>query len=56
MGNPLAFTIADYFIGTLEKTLFNSEDENNQVLYLRYVNDIFCSFRKDVLFENFNKN
>ena len=25
------------------------------VLYLRYMDDIFCTFWKDVLFENFNK-
>ena len=48
MGNPLAPTIANYFMGTLEKNLFNTEDDNNPVLYLRYVDDIFCIFRKDV--------
>ena len=56
MGNPLAPTIANYFMGTLEeKNLFNTEDENNPVLYLRYVDDIFCIFRKDVSFEKFHK-
>ena len=55
MGNPLAPTIANYFMGTLEKSLFNTEDENNPVLYLRYVDDIFCIFRKDVSFEKFHK-
>ena len=48
-------TIANFFIGTLETNLFNTEDENNPVLYLRYVDDIFCIFRKDVSFEKFYK-
>ena len=43
-------------MGTLEeKNLFNTEDENNPVLYLRYVDDIFCIFRKDVSFKKFHK-
>ena len=46
MGNLLAPTIANYFMGTLEKYLFNTEDENNPVLYLRYVDDIFCISKK----------
>ena len=55
MGNPLAPTIASYFMGTIEKNLFDTEDENNTVLYLWYVDDIFCIFRKNVSFEKFNK-
>ena len=55
MGNPLAPTIANFFMGTLETNLFNTEDVNNPVLYLRYVDDIFCIFRKDVSFEKFYK-
>ena len=55
MGNPLAPTIANFIMGTLETTLFNKKHENNPVLYLRYVDDIFCIFRKHVLFYNFPK-
>ena len=55
MGNPLAPTIANYFMGALEKNLFNTEVENNQVLYIRYFDDINCIFRKDVSFEKFHK-
>ena len=40
---------------TLKTMLFNSEDKNNPVLYLRYVDDIFCIFRKDVSFNNFHQ-
>ena len=32
MENLLAPTIANYFIGTLEKNFFNTKDENNPVL------------------------
>ena len=55
MGNPLAPTIANFFMGTLEATLFNKDDVNNPVLYIRYVDDIFCIFRKDVLFNDFEE-
>ena len=37
----------------LEYTLFNKENENNPVIYFRYVNDIFCIFIKDVMFSSF---
>ena len=56
MGNPLAHTIANYFMGTLEKSLLNTEDENNPVPYLRYVDDIFCNFRKQFYFKTSTKN
>ena len=40
-------------MGTLENNLFTKENENNLVIYFRYVDDIFCIFRKDVMFSNF---
>ena len=55
MGNPLVPTKANYFMVTLEKNLFNTEDEKHPLLYLRYVDDLFCTFRKDVSFENLDK-
>ena len=55
MGNLLAPTITNYFMGTLETNLFNTKDKNDPVLYLRYVDDIFCIFQKDVIFEKFYK-
>ena len=55
MGNPLAPSIANFFMGTLETKLFNTEDKNDPVIYLRYVDDIFCIFRKDVQFKKFHK-
>ena len=53
MGNPLAPNLANHFMGTLENTLFNKENENNPVIYFRYVDDIFCIFKKEVMFINF---
>ena len=53
IGNSLAPTIANYFIGTLEeKNLLNIEDVSNPVLYLRNVNDIFYIFLKNVSLKN----
>ena len=46
MGNPLAPTLANLLIGTLE-------NEDNHVIYCGYVDDIFCIFGKDVIFSNF---
>ena len=54
MGNPLAPTLANFFMGTQENNYFNADNENNPVLYCRYVDDIFCIFRKDVVFNNFH--
>ena len=52
MGNPLAPTIADYSTGTSRKHLFETEDENNPVVCLRYTDEIFCIFRKDGFLKN----
>ena len=49
MRNPLVPTLANFFMGTLENTLFNNENEGNQFT----VDDIFCTFRKDVMVNNF---
>ena len=54
LGNPaLDPTLANFPMGTLENNLFNKENENNQVIYWRYVDDTFCIFRKDMMFINF---
>ena len=55
MGNPLAPTLANFFLGVLERKLFNVEqqDISDPVFYLRYVDDIFCIFRSGVKFEPF---
>ena len=50
MGNSLAHSLANFFMVTLENTLFNKENENN---YCRYVDDVFCMFRKGVMFSYF---
>ena len=57
MGNPLAPTFANFFLGYLETNqLFNvdtTNDECNPALYVRYVDDVFCLFRKGVGHEEF---
>ena len=53
MGNPLAPTLANYFLGHLEKSLFAEHNDSNPALYVRYVDDIFVIFRKGVSFKPF---
>ena len=55
MGNPLAPTLANFFLGHLEKQLFSANDQckEHPVLYLRYVDDIFCVFRGEVDYNQF---
>ena len=49
MGNPLAPTVANFFLGYLERKLFDQElKPSHPAFYVRYVDDIFCIFRKDV--------
>ena len=48
MGNPLAPTLANFLLGHLETGLFKDCNTIDQpVFYTRYVDDIFCVFRKD---------
>ena len=53
MGNPLAPTMANFFLGFLEETLFKNTDPDYPVFYVRYVDDVFCIFRNNVDFKNF---
>ena len=46
--------LANDFTGTVENNLFNEDNENNPILYCRYVYDVFCVFRKNVMFNNFH--
>ena len=48
MGNPLAPTLANFLLGHLESGLFQDNNTCDQpAFYTRYVDDIFCVFRKD---------
>jgi hypothetical protein len=55
MGNPLAPTLANFFLGYLERNLFSESEEqyNSPKMYIRYVDDIFCIFRKDADYKPF---
>ena len=60
MGNPLAPTLANFFMGNMEIDVMNriaSKDNNipKPAMYARYVDDVFCIFRKDENFELFLK-
>lgn len=59
MGNPLAPTLANFFLGYLETNILSDETmrktsaENFPAFYVRYVDDIFCVFRKGVSHHHF---
>ena len=55
MGNPLDPTLANFFLGHLEKTLFENPDNKDELpkLYLRYIDDIYAVFKVKVLVQNF---
>ena len=46
MGNCLGPTLANFFLGSLEKILFRETKEFYPKFYRRYVDDIFCVFDK----------
>ena len=52
MGSPLGPSLANFFLGHLEMNFFNNTGINPK-LYLRYVDDIFAVFDKDVPCDNF---
>ena len=49
MGNPLAPTMANFLLGKLEDKFFEPTtiDDDYPAFYTRYVDDIFCVFRKN---------
>ena len=48
MGNPLAPTIANFFLAHLENKLFLSSLPFYPAFYARYVDDVFCIFRSEI--------
>ena len=58
MGNPLAPTLANFFLGVVETELLEKSCRDDPasgypVLYVRYVDDIFCIFREGTSHTNF---
>ena len=54
MGNPLAPTLANFFLGSLENELWETELQHAYpVFYTRYVDDVFCIFREGADFKVF---
>ena len=53
MGNPLAPTIANFFLAHLENQIFLSSLPFYPSFYSRYVDDIFCIFRSNVECDDF---
>ena len=60
MGSPLGPSLANFFLGHLEEKLFQNTSECvwgsiSPKFYIRYVDDIFAIFDKDVPSEMFLK-
>ena len=60
MGNPLAPTLANFFLGFLERNLFTTTPgstkdilKSEPKLYLRYVDDVFCVFKSSANYKQF---
>ena len=44
MGSPLGPTLANFFLAHFEKTFMTENHDFIPLLYLRYVDDVFCVF------------
>ena len=53
MGSPLGPSLANFFLGHLERYKFFSNASLNPKLYIRYVDDIFAVFDKNTPFQPF---
>ena len=53
MGSPLGPSLANFFLGHLEEYKFFNVQNINPKLYVRYVDDIYAIFDKDVHFQSF---
>ena len=53
MGSPLGPTLANFFLGHVEKTLFENLDCAAPAFYARYVDDVFCIFHSEADIEEF---
>ena len=58
MGSPLGPTLANWFLGTIEKKIFAQKLQFYPKLYVRYVDDVFAVFRseqeRDLFFQMLN--
>ena len=53
MGNPLAPTLANFFLAHIEENLFQKVESFYPSFFVRYVDDIFCVFRAGVDWSSF---
>ena len=55
MGSPLGPTLANFFLGSLEKKIFDDETIDLPKLYLRYIDDVYAVFENENTCEKFLK-
>ena len=59
MGSPLGPTLANWYLGTIEKKLFAQNMHFYPKFYVRYVDDVFaifnCKSKRDQFFDILNK-
>ena len=53
MGSPLGPALANLFMGYHENKWLNSEESSTVLFYKRYVDDIFCLFKRETDAERF---
>ena len=53
MGSPLGPSLANFFLAHIESKLWSREENFHPRLYVRYVDDLFCVFSKDVDYRKF---
>ena len=55
MGSPLGPTLANFFLGRLEKKIFDDETIDLPTLYLRYIDDVNAVFENESTCKKFLK-
>ena len=53
MGSPLGTTLANFFLGNLENSVFEHSSPSHSKIYIRYVDDVFAIFDDNPAVDSF---
>ena len=53
MGSPLGLTLANFFLGDLENSVFEHSSPSRPKIYFRYVDDVFAVFDDNPAVDSF---